>query len=194
MQMVVSESRTVTANVLKCQKAYAPSDDESGNDKANQGIRTVGSQGRIGLPCPHQIKACVAKGRHGMNESHPQALPQSHFGTKTQGQKERSRQFHTEHNTANEARSAYNACQLRSRYGFLHDPAKAKAYFLAGQDSHGNGHGHNTKATGLYEQKNDELPKERPVLHGVVHNQTSHSDGRRGCEQRISKARSQAKK
>ena len=179
---------TIALDVLPDEKSEPAYDDQEGDGQADDRVARIGGEGRIFARfIAHQVETRVAEGGNGGENSHPDPVAPAVIGYESETQHERAERFEDER-TEEDGRGEFAHPGDRRRADrFLHECALFYADLFSAQFPDGVDDGHKPDTADLDEQKNDDLPVNRPMCGSVLDDQPRHAGSGNGGKERVHK-------
>lgn len=174
------------ADILPDDKTQTAADDQQRNDDAD--IRIAGKRGQRAVrtaEASHRVEAGIAEGTDGMKHTFRQSFPKARHRDKSEGKQQRTCQFKRKSkgkHMMQEPKETVISAQIH-RLG-KNDPL-TRSNGPPHQCRNEHCHRHKAEPADLDERKDHALAEHAPFRRGVAHNQTGHTGGACGREERI---------
>ena len=165
----------VCTDIAPCHEADAADHNEQHDNDIDVCIAAVCCQRGEFFAYTEQIKACITKCRDRMEDRIPDAPSHAEIADEYRTEQCSTRQLNDCGGLEDEACQVENIADLRCGDGFLHDAPLFESDPASGQADDCKRDRNNAHTADLDQRQDDELPEERPVRCGVLHDQSGHT-------------------
>ena len=173
--------------ILPDQKADAAENDERHDDAVDPGVVGVAGERGERFPLPHQIEACIAEGGDSVEQTVPKPFREAEVPGKYRKQQKHSAELRAKGDAQQKTCPSDNPAHLGCGDGLLHHVSLGQADASAREAEEGDGHCDDAQTADLDQQKDHDLPEERPVRGRVMDHQPGHTGGGNRREQGVGK-------